>query len=549
MADKTLVLAHREELINQASLRISKINPHLVVDVDQGDRKASQSADVIVASIPTLGRMGSKRLEGYNPDAYKTIIVDEAHHATAESYRRTLNHFGAIDPNSHILLWGCTATPRRFDGTALDAVFQKIIFHRDLVEMMRSGYLCRVRVTTILTKTDASQVTSSKAAATNDRDFVISKLSEAIDTDERNNMIADAYVQKIQAERKSTLVFACDVKHIHNIVDSFRSRGVDADCVHGETPREERAAVLKRFLEGSLPVLVNCGVLSEGTDIPNIDCIIMARPTRSSLLFQQMVGRGLRTFPGKENCLVIDCVDDFKGKKVKLVTTPTLFGFPIPEGSVLSEADMLDLMDNMLKRKDLKKRAEELAERLAQDDIDDTGDDTSDDDLDLDGNANWYGPKLQHPAKNPVVGLVQYDLEELDPWHNEDEIIHRASSSTPVKTKHLFDSQFAWTAVTRGKKNFFFPVLKKTKIFFFFYHAGVDYVLSGMAKEKIDYRVVQEGGPNKFSLYQKQTFKDESTKIILHCEGESLQTAISTVEAKVGRQCKPHGNKTFLFFF
>lgn len=190
-----------------------------------------------------------------------------------------------------------------------------------------------MRVTTVHTKVDLSKV------ATRYDDFQQAQLSRAVNIPLRNKIVFESW-KKFAPGRKSTLVFAVDMEHTLTLCNVFRERGVDAEFVTSKTPAAERRDILNRFYNGAFPVLVNCGILTEGTDIPGIDCILMARPTRSSVLFQQMFGRGMRLSPTKKDCIVIDFVDNFaKSGKEGLVTFPTLMGLDPSElvrGKLLS---------------------------------------------------------------------------------------------------------------------------------------------------------------------------------------------------------------------
>jgi ATP-dependent helicase IRC3 len=121
------------------------------------------------------------------------------------------------------------------------------------------------------------------------------------------------------------LVFGVDIKHVESLTEMFKKCGLDARGISSKTKPHIRAETLKEFKERKFPVLVNCGILTEGTDIPNIDCVIMSRPTKSPVLFQQMIGRGMRLSPEKEDCLVLDFIDSYS-QIPDLVTTPTLLG-------------------------------------------------------------------------------------------------------------------------------------------------------------------------------------------------------------------------------
>ncbi|KAF9348802.1 hypothetical protein BGX26_012813 [Mortierella sp. AD094] len=316
-ANKTLILAHRQELLEQTRLHVLRNGSGMTVSVDQGSRNADMRADVIIASVPTLGRVGTPRLLKYNPKEFKCIIIDEAHHAAAESYGRILEHFGAHVPETHIFVYGCSATVRRHDGLRLGGAFDFISFHKSFITMIEDKWLCGLRVSTIQTDFDLKDVRMAGG------DFSQKDLSVKVNTPVRNDIIVRSYMTYC-AERKSTVVFAVDIEHLETLAEVFRKYGYDARGLSSKTSDEDRAQLLKDFRERKFPVIVNCGILTEGTDIPAIDSIIMARPTKSNVLFQQMLGRGMRLYPGKEDCLVLDFVDIVKGEG--LVTLPTLLG-------------------------------------------------------------------------------------------------------------------------------------------------------------------------------------------------------------------------------
>ncbi|KAG2176795.1 hypothetical protein INT44_007459 [Umbelopsis vinacea] len=337
-ATKTLVLAHREELLEQAQRQISSINPTLKVVIDRGRLKPDiDSADVVVASVPTLGRVGSERLDRYDPEAFKAILIDEAHHAAARTYQLILQHFHANDQDSDMFVWGCSATVRRHDGIGLQGVFDHIVYHRDFLTMVEEGWLCNMKVTTVQTKVDLSSV------GTRYNDFKESELSKAINTLDRNDIIIKSWEKYAASDdRKSTLVFAVDMEHTLSLCNAFRARNVEARFITSKSSPVERQEALQAFRNGECPVLVNCGILTEGTDIPRIDCILMARPTKSSTLFQQMFGRGMRLHSSKKDCLVIDFVDNFsRAGRAGLITIPTLLGLDVD--TTLDDVDLLEV--------------------------------------------------------------------------------------------------------------------------------------------------------------------------------------------------------------
>ncbi|KAI0235998.1 putative ATP-dependent helicase IRC3, partial [Massospora cicadina] len=350
-ATKTLVLAHRQELLFQAAKKISSVCPSLRVEVERGTLYCDlENVDVLVASVQSLGRKGSPRLRRFDPNRFKLIIIDEAHHAAATTYSNILKHFGLFKPpsrsfelilvreadesncmssekaseaakiekiNDKIFLWGCSATLRRHDGVGLSSVFDFISYHKDFFDMVREKWLCDLQVTTIKTEVDLSQVKCSGD------DFVLSRLAQAVDTPLRNELVVHTF-NRLAAGRKSTLVFAADVKHVDNLAAAFRKLGHTPVTITSDTPTDLRIFYLDQFRHHKISILINCLILTEGLDIPSVDCIVMARPTRSMPLYQQMLGRGMRQFPGKENCLILDFVDILKDKT--LCTVPTLLG-------------------------------------------------------------------------------------------------------------------------------------------------------------------------------------------------------------------------------
>ncbi|KAJ1719593.1 DEAD DEAH box helicase, partial [Coemansia erecta] len=331
---KTLVLAHRTELIAQAAGQIQRAAPHLHVAIDQGRLRAPlATADVVVASVATLGRQGSRRLAAYEPQRFKCLIIDEAHHAAAPVYQRILDHFTRANPA--LLVWGCSATLQRHDGLGLHRAFDELVYARGFVQMIRDGWLCRLRAVSVRTSESLRHVRSRLG------DFAADQLARAVNCPERNALVAQAY-EKLAADRTCTLAFAVDVAHARALERLFAARlgPAQVGCVLGETPAVERARVLAGLASGTVRLVVSCGVLTEGTDIPSVDCVLLARPTRSAGLFQQMVGRGMRRAAGKRDCLVVDFVDALDGP-LPQVTVPSLLGLD-PAVLLPRDTDVLD---------------------------------------------------------------------------------------------------------------------------------------------------------------------------------------------------------------
>ena len=198
--------------------------------------------------------------------------------------------------------------------------------------MIGEKWLSDVIFTTVQSKADISRV---KKAATGD--FQTRDLSKAVNTQQTNEITVRAWLSCAD-NRKSTLVFCVDVAHLSGLTNEFRKYGIDARSITGETAKLKRGEELDAFRNGEYPILLNCGVFTEGTDIPNIDCVLLARPTRSRNLLVQMIGRGMRLHSGKVNCHIIDMVASLEAG---IVSTPTLFG--LDPGELVKEANLDDL--------------------------------------------------------------------------------------------------------------------------------------------------------------------------------------------------------------
>ncbi|PSR79302.1 P-loop containing nucleoside triphosphate hydrolase protein [Coniella lustricola] len=347
-ATKTLILAHRRELVEQAARHCINTYPALSVEIDMANTKSSGVADITVASVASLQR--EDRLEKYDPRNFKLILVDEAHHIVASGYMKVLKHFGLDQkrPDSPHLV-GVSATFSRFDGLKLGAAIDEIVYHKDYVDMIDEKWLSGVLFTTVKSTADITQVRKMSGGG----DFVSSELSKAVNTDQVNEVTVRSWLAKAP-ERKSTLVFCVDLNHVAGLTAKYREHGLDARFVTGETPKIERGETLDAFKRGEFPVLLNCGVFTEGTDIPNIDCVVLARPTRSRNLLVQMIGRGMRLHAGKKDCHIIDMVSSLE---TGIVTVPTLFGLDpeeVVQGATVADMkDAKERKEDELKRKDL----------------------------------------------------------------------------------------------------------------------------------------------------------------------------------------------------
>ena len=308
---RVLILSHREELVMQPKKYFD-----CTFDVEMAHQR-SAGREVVSASVQSLFR----RLRRFQPDDFDMIIVDEAHHATATTYRKIIDFF---KPR---LLLGFTATPNRNDGVGLEHVFDEIIFERDLEWGIRNNYLSKINCIRADIGFDLRDV------ATRLGDFSVDGLEAALNITGANEAIADAYDRYAKGP---TLIFAVSVAHARAIAAKLPG----AVAVTGGEKRDE---TVRAFLNGEIRVLVNCMVFTEGTDLPNVETVMIARPTKNISLYTQMVGRGTRIYPGKEALTLIDLVgacDD-----INLCTAPSLLGLDlqlVPEKKKI-EGDLFDL--------------------------------------------------------------------------------------------------------------------------------------------------------------------------------------------------------------
>lgn len=288
--DGVLVLVHRLELLLQAKDKLEAITSQQAGLIKAG-YPANPNNLIQIASVQSLIRRA-----GNWPKA-ALVIVDEAHHSAANSYTKILEHYSG----SYVL--GVTATPARPDGQGFKYIYDSLILGRSVRELIEAGYLCKFRLfaapKTIIT-------TSVKVTG---GEYNLAELAEAIDT----SLVMGDLIETWQkyAQGKRTVVFAIDVKHSKAIADAYREAGIPAEHLEGETPPTERANILERFRTGETLVLTNCGIISEGFDLPSIEAIQCVRPTKSLILWLQMIGRALRPAPGKDFAVIIDHTQNF----------------------------------------------------------------------------------------------------------------------------------------------------------------------------------------------------------------------------------------------
>ena len=318
---RVLVLAHREELVAQAARKLAEVaDGTFGVGVVQAGRDET-GYPALVGSVQTLAREGRRaRLDGVG-----TVIVDECHHATARSYAAVLEHFGALLPADEAggaLALGVTATMARGDGVRLGSVWDDIVFTRDVLWMIRRGYLADVEGRAVHVPGLDLNAVRRRAG-----DLAEEQLSGALLEAMAPEVVAKAYLEHGAAPDGSlrpAILFAPTVESALAFGAALEALGARTATIHGGLPRNERRAFLAAYEAGDLDVLSSCMVLTEGFDSPRAEVAIIARATQSAPLYVQMVGRVLRPHPHKTKALVLDVVG--ATLRHELATLATLAG-------------------------------------------------------------------------------------------------------------------------------------------------------------------------------------------------------------------------------
>lgn len=291
---KTLVLAHTCELLDQARDKIRMIAPNIDVGIVNAEFKEFDK-HVVVSSIQSARQ--PEQLARLQNEEFELCVYDEAHRAAALSPRKILSDLGFLKSSKKLLV-GFSATPFRSDNKGLGEIFDEVVYKKTIQDLIAFGFLCEPVGMKIITDLDLS------AVKTEDGDFVTQSLASVMNTKQMNEIVVNSYIE--QAIDRKTVCFAVTVSHAQNLAEAFRSRGIASEAIYGEMPAHERADLLKRLQSGNISVLTNCQILTEGWDCPEVNCVLVAKPTQSKGLFQQMCGRGLRLFPNKKDCLILD---------------------------------------------------------------------------------------------------------------------------------------------------------------------------------------------------------------------------------------------------
>ena len=289
---RTLFLAHTQELVNQATETFRKLWPSVTVGRYMESMK-QPNAHVVCGSVQSV----ALHLDSFRDDAFDYLIVDEAHHAAADTYQKVLSYFKPA------FTLGLTATPERTDDNKviLD-IFKNTAHKLDIQTAVEIGELVPIRCIRIHTNIDLTKVRFNSVQ------YNIRDLESKIYVPERNRLIVDTWTQYVQDKR--TVVFCASVKHAGQIAELFREAGIQAASVSGGMKQSERKEFQDKFVNKEIQVLCACDLLNEGWDCPEIEVLFMARPTMSKVLYTQQLGRGMRLYEGKESLMVFDFVDN-----------------------------------------------------------------------------------------------------------------------------------------------------------------------------------------------------------------------------------------------
>ena len=307
---RALLLAHRDELLTQAARKFRSASPLTSVGTVDG-RSNQAGARIVCGSVQTLGGRDSSRLQMIRDIGL--LMIDEAHHATAPTYRRVIDY--CVQRGAKLL--GMTATMVRSDREALGDVWDEVVYSQSIAYMISNGYLVRPRAVRV--RVEDLDLASVKRAQ---GDYQAGQLGEALEHSLAPSAIAKAISE--QASTKQGIIFAPTVHSAEVIASAVRAAGFTVGVVHGKLATDERRRILEDFEAGRLQWIANCMVLTEGTDLPCAEVCVIARPTSSVGLYVQMVGRVLRLYPGKTEALILDVVG--ATRKHRLASPIDLFG-------------------------------------------------------------------------------------------------------------------------------------------------------------------------------------------------------------------------------
>ena len=387
---RVMVIAHREELIWQARDKIGHVTG-LECGIEMADNFVNNSLfgdmPVIISTVQTQNSNNGdrKRMGRFDPKEFGVLIIDEAHHAVADSYKNLINYYRTNNPGIKIL--GVTATPDRSDEEALGQVFESAAYDYEILDAIHDGYLVPIEQQFVtINGLDFSSMRTTAG------DLNGADLAQVMENEKNLQGVAGATLEI--AGKRRTIVFTASVKQAEDLSNIFnRVHPSTSRWVCGKTPKDERRQILDQFQKGQVQIVVNCGVLTEGFDDPGVEVISMARPTKSRSLYAQMAGRSTRPLPGlvdseessearreaiassaKASCLIIDFVGN--SGRHKLMTSADILGGNVSdeateraiarakkEGKAVRMADLLDEEEEALQEKVRKARLADEARK------------------------------------------------------------------------------------------------------------------------------------------------------------------------------------------
>lgn len=297
---KACVLAHRDELTEQNRTKFGRVNPEVTTSVVDATTK-SWDGQVTFAMAPTLSRASNLA----DMPVLDLLVIDEAHHAVADSYRRIIDHTLQCNPSAKI--FGVTATPNRGDRQGLREVFNNVADQIRIAELIASGHLVQPRTFVI----DIGVQDALKKVRRVASDFDMGEVDAIMNKSPVTDSVITHWKEK--AGTRQTVIFCSTVDHARNVADAFNASGIAAAIIHGEMGDADRKATLAAYDRGEIQVITNVAVLTEGWDHPPTSCVVLLRPSSYKSTMIQMVGRGLRTvnpeeYPGvfKTDCVILD---------------------------------------------------------------------------------------------------------------------------------------------------------------------------------------------------------------------------------------------------
>ncbi len=312
---RALILVHREELLSQT------IEKYSMIGGDKNDTGVIKQGRLEFNKL-TVGMIQTvyKQLNKINLKEFDTVIVDEAHHSMASTWRTVIEHFKRADKK----ILGVTATPFRTDKQELKEIYDELVFKIDITDLMKLGHLAPIRGLMVYVDADYSKLKAKRDKNTGETDFTASSVERVLNDEEINAQIVQKWIEL--GENRKTIFFTISIKHAAALQNEFKKKGVSSTVVSSKLSQADRMGIIKDFKEGKVKVLVNVDILTEGFDDPSVECIALVRPTKSLSLYAQIIGRGLRTAAGKKDCLILDFTG--RNRDMSIVGLGELFGLP-----------------------------------------------------------------------------------------------------------------------------------------------------------------------------------------------------------------------------